>query len=268
MNSKKAMDLICQIENLKKYKRVKFDEIDIEEAKKILYFHNYTNVITPFKHYFYLKDKNGYPLKDESGRHQYDKEIDFKNYYDNYTKERENYSIIYRSIYEFETHLKSVIIYRLLIRFDTSTEAGINDFIEFLCLNILVNQIPKERVGNLKEYFNDVLKKDLLVFCNHFTYLDSLSIKDFSNIFHCLDLSMQKEILNDLYNIDKSLGVNDIDQFKDRLFRVVSIRNYVMHARSLTILCRFYTEGDLRERTDRRKFENLIKYLSNKKENV
>lgn len=267
MNLKKPKLLKDQISYLKDEKNIYFDRIDEEEAKDLLLRFNYINIITPFKFYYFIKDNKGFPIKDSLGKHQYPKKTDFSQYFDRYKKERSTYPVIFKNIYEIESNLKSQISYIFLNKYDTSSKDGIIDFIDMLKLNIIANSVPIERKIHMIDDFDEVYS-ELEISTNHFVSLDKLSLRKISNIFHCITFDDQKLIFSNLKKNNLNLGVNDIEQFKERLFKLVSIRNYVMHCRSLTILCRFYSENskNLRTDTDRKKYERLIQHLEQNNE--
>lgn len=76
-------------------------------------------------------------------------------------------------------------------------------------------------------------------------------------VFTCLDNSMQNRIFQDLKKFQMKFNV-------DKVFCLVSIRNCVMHCNSLEILNRFYNPKthELRKKSDRKKYLNMIKNLS------
>ena len=97
MKFKEPKTIDEQIEYLKQDKRIVFNDISINEAKNVLTKYGYINVISPFKYFFAEKDKNGNVIK-ENGRHVYNRDVDFFEYYSNYLKERSSYAIIYKNI--------------------------------------------------------------------------------------------------------------------------------------------------------------------------
>ena len=80
----------------------------------------------------------------------------------------------------------------------------------------------------------------------------------------------QKDIHRELKARNLHFGVDNINDYIDKVFTIVSIRNTVMHCNSLEILVRFYNTKDksLRSPNNRRKYKNLIESLSKEKTRI
>ena len=91
-----------------------------------------------------------------------------------------------------------------------------------------------------------------------------MSLGDMLTVFTCLDNSMQNRIFQDLKKFQMKFNVDKVPDFIDKVFCLVSIRNCVMHCNSLEILNRFYNTKthELRKKSDRKKYLNMIKNLS------
>ena len=91
-----------------------------------------------------------------------------------------------------------------------------------------------------------------------------MSLGDMLTVFTCLDNSMQNRIFQDLKKFQMKFNVDKVPDFIDKVFCLVSIRNCVMHCNSLEILNRFYNPKthELRQKSDRKKYLNMIKNLS------
>ena len=106
MDYKKPLTVDEQIEYLKKNKRIVFNNISEKDAKEILLKFGYINVISPFKYIFADKVK-GIPVK-INNRHVYGRDVDFKEYFDLYNKERGKYPKLYRTISNFEVRFNAI----------------------------------------------------------------------------------------------------------------------------------------------------------------
>lgn len=77
-------------------------------------------------------------------------------------------------------------------------------------------------------------------------------------------INTQNKIFKDLKKYGMTFNVDKVPDFIDKVFCLVSIRNCVMHCNSLEILIRFYNPKlhELRKKSDRKKYINMIKSLS------
>lgn len=91
-----------------------------------------------------------------------------------------------------------------------------------------------------------------------------MCLGDMLTIFTCFDHHIQNTIFKNLKKFDMTFHVDKIPDFISKVFCLVSIRNCVMHCNSLEILIRFYNPKthELRTKSDRKKYLNMIKTLS------
>ncbi|MGL5978317.1 MAG: SGNH/GDSL hydrolase family protein [Erysipelotrichaceae bacterium] len=260
---KVSKNLDEQIVYLKENKRIIFFDISEESAKEILLYNNYINVITPFKHHFARKNRNNALIK-KHGNHLYDREVDFKEYFDLYCREREKYSIIYRNIYSFETSFNSLVSYVVLNHYCILNSIDAIDFFEVLSEktkneNLAFSESRLQHMRNQLQIFCRDIEKSRDIFC----FFDRLSLGGLLTIFILLDWELQRKILDNLVKKEMNFNVNQVQDFIQKVFCVVSIRNCIMHANSLEILIRFFNvkDGKLRTVTDRKRYLNMIKLL-------
>lgn len=141
---KPAKTLSEQIEYLEKAKRVRFNVIDKERAKNILFRYNYINVITPFKHQFAQKDSNGNVVKVEN-KHIYQNDIEFSDYYGFYKKERQVYPTIAKNVISFESQFKAMLAYRILVNNKISNHKNLESFLSKIDKSIRNNSSLNEQ---------------------------------------------------------------------------------------------------------------------------
>ena len=140
-----------QVEYLESNKRVVFNEISKKEAEEILFKYGYINVITPYKHRFAKKDK-GKVVKDETGRHIYERDVDFKEYYDLYVNERKKYPTISANVIYFETRFRSILSYAILNSTDINCDSDLMNFLESIRLRISQsNNYSEKRLEHMNE---------------------------------------------------------------------------------------------------------------------
>jgi len=134
---KKPLTIDEQVEYLQAKKRVVYNTMSKEDAKEQLYEHAYINSITPFKHRFARKDKNGNVIRDNHGQHIYDRDVEFSEYYSAYTEERDKYPVIYANIQKFETMFNSVLSYEVIHFYSIDDRNDFNTFIASLKANLM-----------------------------------------------------------------------------------------------------------------------------------
>ena len=98
-----------QIEHLKENKRVTFNEISEDEASELLLRYNYINIISPYKHHFAQLDNKKQVVK-KDGRHIYEVDVDFSEYYTCFKEERDCYPIIMDNIYHIHIDLEKILV--------------------------------------------------------------------------------------------------------------------------------------------------------------
>ncbi len=259
---KKPLTIDEQIEHLKRNKRVVFNAISEEEAKVILYECNYINVITPFKHFFFKKYK-GKTVKDKDNKHIYDRDVEFKEYFDKYDNERFLYSYIYKTIYDFETLFNSMLSYETIHYYNLESYDKFDNFI-----NVLSNQINSLRTSDeQKKTLNEVVSKfnSKLKDCNSiYIFFDRLSLAETLTVFRLVDLKLQMIIFDKIKKCSFNFNASNITQFIEITFKIVSIRNCVCHGNSLEILKRFYNYRTkvIRSDSEYKSFERIINKLA------
>ncbi|MFV0394701.1 MAG: hypothetical protein ACK5LC_09940 [Coprobacillaceae bacterium] len=274
-NYKPSKNLDEMISYLQDTKNIVFNEITKEEAKNILFEYNYINVISPFKHYFALTDKQNRPIKDK-GKHIYNRTVDFKEYYEKYREERDAYPTIMENIIRFETKYKAILAYHV---FNTEVLETSNDLSNFISkLNVyLLSQImahQKKRKGIFQTLKDTRIKnmqkqvQDLLVsidsYHDIYCFFDRQSLGTVLTIFTCLPFDTQNNIFKDLKKADNTLKTNEVPGFIRKTFTLVSIRNRVMHSNSFEILLTYYNERikKYREPDEKKKIKKVIELLS------
>ena len=258
-----------QVEYLESNKRVVFNEISKKEAEEILLKYNYINVITPYKHRFAKKYKNEV-IKDSNGNHIYERDVDFKEYYDLYINERNKYPIIAANILAFETKFKAIISNIILTKNDLSDSDKLIHFLDKLKIQITINSsYNEERLEKMNKNI-DNLKNAINDYADIYCFFDHLSLGVLLTVYAGLVPDQQKDIHRELKARNLHFGVDNINDYIDKVFTIVSIRNTVMHCNSLEILVRFYNTKDksLRSTNKRRKYKNLIESLSKEKTRI
>ncbi len=260
-NFEECKTLDEMINHLKESKRVVFNEINEEEAKEILYKHNYINVITPFKYKFAKKEK-GILIK-ECGKHIYEKEIDFYEYFEYHKKEREPYITIFRNIINFETPFKSITSFETINFYQLNNEYTFNDFIDTIVqqINLEIGKTgEKDSLINKMNHLKDTIKKTNSIYL----LFDRLSLTEILTIFRFIDKKIKSKIFRILLDNNLTFNINNIDDFEKTIKKIISIRNCVCHSNSLEILKRYYKpeNKELRKDTDNGIYRNLIEKLS------
>lgn len=256
------------INYLNENKRIFFNDIDKEKAKEILLRYNYINVITPFKHRFARLDNSRQVVK-IAGKHIYDRDVEFSEYYSLYKEERSKYQTIYSNIMEFETHFKSILSYYIVNKTVDKIENSVDlyNFVTKIETSIaLKNSYTSERKKHMNEHIES-LKKDIEKYHDVYCFFDRTSLGPLLTVYIGLDNNKQEDILNELKKFNMNFGIDQVPQFINKVFTLVGIRNCIMHNNSLEILVRFYNPKtkELRHSTDKKSFTNLIAYLSKEK---
>ena len=119
-----------------------------------------------------------------------------------------------------------------------------------------------KNIDNLKNAIND--------YADIYCFFDHLSLGVLLTVYAGLVPDQQKDIHRELKARNLHFGVDNINDYIDKVFTIVSIRNTVMHCNSLEILVRFYNTKDksLRSPNNRRKYKNLIESLSKEKTRI
>ena len=250
-----------QIDYLKKEKRVVFNTITEEEATVILEKYGYINVITPFKHRFAKKEK-GKIVKHE-GKHVYERDIDFSEYFSLYKAERKTYKDLYSGISKFEITFNSVVSNYIAKEYSLKSESSFDAFIFDLLSNISVQLVNKPNATKRAVETVNSLKPQLEKYGSVFILLDHCMLNSIITIYKYCKPTIKKDIFNKLLSLNCTLGYTDEETFDDALSRLVSVRNYVFHHDSLTVLLRYYDikENILRGHTDKKKYKTLLRRL-------
>lgn len=183
---KPAKKLDEQIEHLRMNKRVQYHLMDETEAKDKLLRYNYINVISPFKHHFAKKDKKHKVIKINNA-HVYEKEVEFKEYYDYFRNERDKYPIMIKNILYFDIHFKSMMAYHILTNIKIEDSIELEIFLNSLENNL--NTLPTRyhrRLSHMRlQLFN--LKNDISKFGNIYCFFDRMSLGHALTVFICLE---------------------------------------------------------------------------------
>lgn len=255
-----------QVEYLESNKRVVFNEISKKEAEEILFKYGYINVITPYKHRFAKKDK-GKVVKDETGRHIYERDVDFKEYYDLYVNERKKYPTISANVIYFETRFRSILSYTILNSTDINCDSDLMNFLESIRLRISQsNNYSEKRLEHMNESISK-LENNIEKYHDVYCFFDNLSLGESLTLFNGLDYKTQDKIFDSCKSINIHFNVDKTPDFASKVFTLVSVRNCVMHCNSLEVLKRFFNPKykTLRDRKSTRTFESMINYLSSEK---
>lgn len=263
---KPAKTLDKQVEHLKENKKVLFNILNEEQSKEVLLRYNYINVISPYKHKFALLDEKQQVVKIE-GKHIYEREVEFSEYYEMFKAERETYPAIVNNILDFEIHFKSIVAYHIFnnCKFNDSTDVLL--FFDKLIVKLaLLSNYSKSRILHMQKHLEE-MKIELFKYPDVYCFFDRMSLGNTLTVFACLDIPIQLKIFNDIKKYNWNFNVDNINHFIAKVFCLVSIRNCVMHSNSLEILVRFYSvkEHILRKSTDKKRFTEMIKYLKNRK---
>lgn len=261
---KTAKTISDQIKYLNHNKRVQFNEMNETTAGEKLLEYNYINVITPFKHKFAkLDDKK--EVEKINGNHVYEKDVEFNEYYNLFIEERKTYPTIITNILDFELHFKTITAYNILTSQTIDNSKQLELFLDTLKLkfSFLKSRYNDRRISHMNDHL-DSLKKDIFKYADIYCFFDRMSLGNMLTIFSCLDNNLQNKIFEDLKKFKMTFNVDKVPDFIDKVFCLVSIRNCVMHCNSLEILIRFYNpkSHELRTKTDRKKYLNMIKTLS------
>lgn len=257
---KPAKTLDQQVDYLNSKKRVQFNLIDEDEAKEILLRYNYINVISPFKYKFAKLDNQKNPIKIDHN-HIYERDVEFKEYYDYFIEERKYYPVIVTNILDFEIHFKSILAYYILT---TNSLIKVNDFkffLESLKLRSLSSNYDKRKAHMFNQI--DALIENIDKYADIYCFFDRITLGNALTIFILLENSLQNNILTDLKKYGMTFKTEKVPDFIKKIFCLVSIRNCVMHCNSLTILIRYYNTKthDLRKNSDKKRYLNLIDML-------
>ena len=254
---------IQQIEYLKNNKRVTFNEIGEDEASKLLLRYNYINIISPYKHRFAKIDDNRKVVK-QGGKHVYERNVDFKEYYDCFILERQKYPRMVKNVLEFEIHFKSILAYHVLNKYKLSDSNLLEAFLDNLKINISLNQTEKlKKKKKQKKEQIDELIHEISEYADVYCFFDRMTLGKTLTIYSSIPYDLQNVIFADLKKFGMTFNVNKVPEFIDKVFCMVAIRNCIMHCNSLEILVRFYNPKTryLRKVSDKKKFQSMINYL-------
>ncbi len=264
---KKPLKLDEQTNYIRQNKKVVFGNISEEDAQVLLYEDNYINLITPFKHRFAKKRKDGTTVRDNQHNHIYPDDVDFSSYYQSYIEERSKYPIIFSSIMRFEAIFNSIISY------ETIHYYGITDYAKFLSfVQCLINNLTVLRAGNSYSPSQlDHMEKELTHFDDEmskyediYIFMDRLSLSNIITVFRCSDQALRTKIFKSLMSANATIGYKTFESFDKALTRIVPIRNCICHSNSLEVLSMYYNikQKSPRTPTDRKRYRQLIKKLS------
>lgn len=261
---KPAKSIAELLHYLNEHKHVQYNEMDKKIAGDKLLEYNYINVITPFKHKFAKLDDYKEVIK-INGKHIYDKNVEFKEYFDLFLNERKAYPIIIKNIIDFEMHFKSISAYHIFHSYSIHDSTELELFLERLKLrfSFLESRYNSKRITHMNNHLNNLIKS-ISRYANIYCFFDRMSLGNILTIYTCLDEQIQNIIIADLKRFNMNFNLDKVPDFINKIFCLVSIRNCVMHCNSLEILIRFYNPKtqELRTKSDRKKYLKLIKVLS------
>ena len=251
---KKPLTLSGQVQYLEDTKNVTYNIITKKEAEQILLTHCYINVITPFKHRFALKNrKTGISIRDENGKHQYPRKVDFSEYYQAYTEERASYLDIFNNIMSFETVFNSVTAYTVEQYYNLDSTNNFTAFFRSLDSNAIkmanINPQAKKRVQKMRDAIAR-FPADLADYNSIYIFLDRLMLNDLITIFRCCDEAARSDIFKCLLTNNMTFGYSTLESFDLFLTKLAQIRNYVCHFSSLEVLVCY---SDFKTKTVRHK---------------
>lgn len=264
MDYKKPKSVDEQIEYLIADKRVVYNEMSRKEAKDALNRYGYINVITPFKFRFAKTDKNGAEIRDSSNKHIYERDVDFKEYFDCYLNERSAYTAIYENIRKFEITFNAVVGRETLLFYQIDNDVAFSNFCSKLLYNVDNVSKEKESVKNKMKKTISHFSDEIDSYDSPFIFMDRLSFNETITIFKNVDQGLKNKIFNILISLDNTLGYIKLRSFEQMLPKLVLIRNCVYHNNSLTILKRYHKvkEKILRDRPSYQSYNSLITKLS------
>jgi len=264
MDYKKPKTVDQQIEYLAANKRVVYNEVSKRKAKDILTRYGYINVITPFKYHFAKTDKNGVEIRDAENNHIYERDVDFKEYYDSYINERSEYTKIYENIREFEITFNTIIGREVLLFYKIDSDTAFFDFCSKLLDNINNVSTEKETVKEKMRTTVSGFPNEIAKYDSPFIFMDRLSFNETITVFKNIDEGLRSKIFNRLVKTNNTLGYVKLASFVKMLPKLVLIRNCVYHNNSLTILKRYHKikEKVLRDRPSYQSYCSLISKLS------
>lgn len=271
LSYKETKSLDELITHLKENKNIKFNVIDEEEAKEILYTNNYINVVTPFKHRFCDKHKVGgkFSYKNSDGVHTYSKETEFYNIVKLYIEERSMYPTIRNNIDTFESKFKSVISHELLVYLkkndeEIDTQKKLRIFISQCKLIASLGEgLDVLYTSKNLEYWGEELstmmekKRDIFVFFDH------LTLGNWMILLSGLKQDLSDHLFKVLNDCGLALETSNMYDFIVRFKILREIRNCVAHRNSLEILFRYRNvkTNELRYISELRKYERVKEIL-------
>lgn len=249
------------INYLEQNKKVIFKKMNKEEAKNILYIHNYINVITPFKHHF-AKTFKGVVIKDECGNHIYEHETDFSEYYELYVNERKQYPTLYKNITKFETIFNSIVSYEVIRYYEIFDYNSFHNAMDKM-KKIGSNSTDKDSIFLVKTITK--INERISSYDSVYLLFDRLSLNETLTIFKLSDDVLKRKIFNSMREKNTVFNLSDIEQFQKTISKIIPIRNVICHCNSLEILLRYYRPNKtaLRTRSDYRSHKNIINKLLN-----
>ena len=264
---KKPLTVSEQVEHIKNNKNVVFDNISEEDAELLLYEHNYINLVTPYKHRFAQKRKDGTTIRDNFHNHIYPRPVHFDEYYLSYLEERTSYPIIYSNIMRFESLFNAVVSYEMIHYYRIFDYQAFLDFIQSLSINTLALSTNKTysmgQIDNMrKEIYS--FEKTMEKYEDIYIFMDRLSLSETITVFRCSAPKLKGDIFKTLLNINGTIGYKTFSTFDEALTRLVPIRNCICHSNSLEVLTMYLRikQKQLRTSTDRNKYKSLISKLS------
>lgn len=254
-----------QVMYLKKEKRVRFNIISENEAEEILLRNNYINVISPFKHKFAKLDK-GNAIKVD-GKHVYERDVEFSEYYNLYKEERAQYAILIKNIIKFEIHVKAIMAYHMLNEYKIKNREELRFVLMGIQMQLGLNSFAYslKRREHMKNQISAAIS-DINKYHDIYCFFDRMSLGTILTVLTGLENNLQNAIFQDLVKRNQNLNTPHFIHFINKFFTLINIRNCIMHCNSLTVLVRYYNPAtkDLRKSSNQKEYYSLIKLLTTK----
>lgn len=205
-----------KIKYMKDVKNIEF--ANEKKAKNILLYHNYLNIVYPYKHNFYEKNSQNEAIKID-GRHQYRYSVSFDEYTKHYIEDEEKRALFATKIIMYEKQLKSILIEQLGKIYNNDFNTG----------NIII-ELQKRGTKNYHDKTIKDLEKTIRKTPNIYVSLDKQALGNVRNI-----IEMHIEELE--YDLFKrfSFGATNFSDFLKKLYKIIHLRNYAIHGNSMRI---------------------------------
>lgn len=158
--------------------------------------------------------------------------------------------------------------YRILTSTEINDENKLVAYLGSVRLRIPMNSdYSDSRLEHMNNHIKQ-LEKSISGYADIYCFFDRMSLGVSLTIFSGLDQGLQKQLLKDFKSLGMNFGVKNINDFIDKVFTLVAIRNRVMHCNSLEIHVRYYNPAThkLRKNRNKKKYAKMINELSIEKQ--